>query len=181
MYDEVRYWNARKNPNSSDPSRADHDYLMKQLKGTVSVLDFGPGVGRTFDVYNGQVVCGYDITAQYEKRATERADLLGVEYIPISVEENEHLPFSHKVFDAAVCCEVLHHQRPEYIESIMRDLLRVSEKVIVVAAHDPDVAFDKRINQNHCYNHDYRGICERNVWLMTETKQTENQLFFCYD
>ena len=181
MYDEVRYWNARENPNSSDSSRADHDYLRKHLKGTASVLDFGPGVGRTFDVYNGQIVCGYDITSQYEGKAIERADLLGMDYHPISAKEIEKLPFSHEVFDAAVCCEVLHHQRPENIEFIMRDLLRVSGKVIVVAAHNPDVAFDTRINQSHCYNHDYRGICERNGWGVTEMEQTENQLFFCYD
>ncbi len=181
MYNEVRYWNARKNPNSSESPKSDVDYLRKHLKGTVSVLDFGPGVGRTFDAYNGQTVYGYDITPQYTKSARRKAAELGIPYIPFFVEKIKGLPFAAKFVEVAVCCEVLHHQRPENIEFIMKDLLRVSNKVIAVAAHDPDTAFDTQVTQSHCYNHDYRGICERNGWVMTGVEQTDNQLFFCYD
>ena len=182
MYDEVKYWNTRKNPNSPGSEETDVAYLRKHLEDSeIIVLDFGPGVGRTFDAYDGQMVCGYDITRQYATQVWKRAFNAGIFYFPVFAKEIGELPFLGKFFDVAVCCEVLHHQRPENIEFIMKDLLRVSNKVIVVAYHDPGVAFDKETTHSHCYNHDYKGICERNGWAMTDVLQSDNQLFFCYD
>ena len=181
MYDEAGYWNARENPNSPESKELDVKYLKKHLVDANFALDFGPGVGRTFDAYEKQTaICGYDITSRYFELARQRAEELGLCYVPIFVRKIEPIKFPKKFFDAAVCCEVLLHQRPENIEFIMKDLLRVSSKVIVVTYQNLDAEFDTEGSFNHCYNHDYRGICERNGWKMKHVKQTSNQLFFVY-
>lgn len=176
LYNELEYWANRNNPNSPDSPEVDIRYLASHLHDAGLVLDYGPGVGRTFDAYDWHTVVGYDITDRYYDRAAARAMTLGLVYVPVIVNKIARMPFPDKTFEAAIACEVLHHIRPENIKMVVEDLRRVADKVIVIAAYTEEEPFDVKTTLSHCYNHPYFDLCPN----MDSIEQTKDQLFFVY-
>lgn len=177
LYNEIEYWRRRKHPNNPDGNpESDVSYLRKHLGDVGFVLDYGPGVGRTFEVYDWHTVVGYDITDLYYDRAMAKAMSVGFTYVPVVVKKIDRMPFPDNTFEAAVACEVLHHIRPENIRMVISDLRRVADKVIVITAYTENKPFDVQTTLSHCYNHPYFDLCPN----IDSIEQTNNQLFFVY-
>ena len=148
MYNELKYWNARQNPNSAtDEITNQHIAFIKEhTAGCRIILDWGPGVGRIFPAYTKeQVIVGYDIAPQYSKAVKERAELLDLHYSHFLGRDINKVPFPTKSFDAVVSVSVLLHQRDP--KSMAREMERVAKKIIVISGLGND--------SPHCFNHDY--------------------------
>jgi len=189
MYNEYRYWNEREFPTSEDGKYhgAHLGYLHKHMAGVDRVLDFGPGIGRTFTAYRGiGYVEGYDISHIYKDQAMKVARELGLTYVFTlnTSGDTAYLPYDTKWFDVAVACSVLMHQRPQKVVHVMRELARVAKKVVVMAWMDTVSPFDipdepPRMD-SHCFHYNYPGICGARGWNIIDMKRFERQVFFTY-
>lgn len=181
-YDEISYWKNRVKPNAPAADAPEFvkqhlRYIKKHLRNCKTVLDFGPGEGRLFAAYAGlNRVEGFDLTDIRKDSLISQARKYNLNF-NLTVEEIVGcLPYSDKEYDAVVATEVLLHQRPENIDRVMLELVRVGKKVIVITWYEPD-------NDNkskHCFNHDYYNICARLKLTMSDVKQAGKKLFFIY-
>ena len=165
MYNEVEYWKHRPTPNAAtiDLITQNHiDYVTAQLNNCINILDFGPGDGRMFIAYKHlKSVSAFDITDIRKSILLEQASKYSFEFVLTTDEVVGQLPYNNKRYDAAVATEVLLHQRPENIERVMLELLRVSKKVIVITWQEDNVNYGSG-KSSHCFHHDYSTICEDN-------------------
>lgn len=191
-YSEFEYWNKRTyptDPNMEMETNKRHiDYIRKHVVGSKSVLDFGPGIGRTFEAYEGiPYVEGCDISRLYENTAKKVAKEVGFDFklIHLDLSEVGKLPYRKKQFDVAVASEVLLHQRPENILKVMRELVRVARKVVVISWGEDRVPFripgDASEGPNHCFHYDYRRICQDEYWAVKDFQAVDRQVYFVYE
>ena len=194
MYDEFDYWAKRGHPTSEDELYTDAhiDYIRRMTTGADRILDFGPGIGRTFPAYAGTVpsplVEGYDITEQYRERALKAAMELNIAYVSVLNTSGDpaYIPHLVKVFDVAVACSVLMHQRPQHIVPVMRNLARVASKVVVMAwmtkagYFTPHEHMEEKDYYTHIFNYNYFLICNQNGWVVTDVEPFREQIFFTY-
>lgn len=188
-YNVVDYWNKRGNPCSKSIKQitSTHlEYLREQTTGCKKILDFGPGFGRMFSAYvDAEEVIGVDVTEQHKKELHRRAKKEGFKFSLICNTENfNKLEFVEKEFDAVVVSEVLFHQTPNMVERIMKELLRVGQKVIVITYMNLSEKYDKIgkhiPNHRYCFNYNYYTICKKNGWNLREEDRFRNQIFFVY-
>lgn len=159
-YDELENWTDRSMPNDGiayEENRLQEtvDFIFDKVKDKKKVLDFGPGIGRTFSVYDtGQYISGYDISDNYVSRVTTEAEELGLDYHHCvhPVTAGTRLPYSDDEFEIVVASLVLQHQRPDHIEQVLKELLRVSPLVVAVESKDN--------NALGCWAHDYCSISD---------------------
>lgn len=97
------------------------------------VLDVPCGTGRLRSVLERRKMryVGVDVSMPMllEARRGDESGLMQAEL--------EHLPFQDDAFDLVVCCRLLHHlSEPEEIEAVVRELTRVSYRMVVVSFWD---------------------------------------------
>jgi len=196
-YLEDRYWNMRAYPTTptmtAEKTQEHIDYIKSHLGSMDNkILDFGPGIGRTFaaykDVYSVQAV---DVSMLYTDRVKAEAAKydfqFALKYITTAGTQEKGLPFKDNEFDVAVASEVLLHQRPENIVRIMAELARVAKQVIVISwapatgmpCIDP-FAPPMVSGSHHCLPYDYKALCERLEYTMEDVQYTEDQIYFTY-
>ena len=177
-FNEYKYWNTRLHPTSQDDEYTDTHlkYISKHILGAERLLDFGPGIGRTLSAYKGiGYVEGYDVSTRYKKYALKRASELGLPFIYTINTSGDltYIPYEDKWFDVVVACTVLLHQKPENIIFVMKELIRISKKVIVITWMGVTTA-------SYSFSHDYFEICKEQGWIMSNIKYFKSQIFFCY-
>ena len=195
-YQEDVYWNKRAFP--TDPTMLpektqEHiEYIRKQLKSMDErILDFGPGIGRTFEAYKSVYsVDAVDVSMIYTDRVKAEAAKydfnFNLQYTTVKKIQEEGLPFGDKVFDVAVASEVFLHQRPEHIIKIMTELARVAKKVVVISwmvqeAKIPYMELGQEVHgRNHCFHYHYPALCEALGMSINNEVYTENQIYFTY-
>ncbi len=170
-FDPVAYWNARPNPNAS-PVAPDwmKRFVSDHVARVTRVLELGPGVGRTLDVYRpGQRITTLDLSRLYAGKLAARAEDLG-----LTLEQHwlDHpdapFPFEDRAFDCAVCVQVLMHVPPAHIAHSLGELARVATQAVIVTTLNP--GWTDRVR--HCFNHDYEALslsvgCTAEVLLRT--------------
>jgi len=191
-YTEMDYWNRRGSPNGRFMNKKKEEatkkhiaYVKKYVGNVLKALDFGCGVGRIFPGYNGVVdVVGYDISSLYVDQITEKAKEFNFHFKHVVGNEVDNLPFNTSEFQITVAVSVLLHQTPKNIVSIMRELIRVSDMVIVVSWQDLKKPFavpgDEEKKFTYCFNYDYKKICEDEGWWMEGVVIEGNQIYFIY-
>lgn len=180
MYDEYEYWNNRRHPNHKlKKQKAEGiksiQYIKDNIGNASHILDFGPGVGRTFPAYEGlKSVEGFDVTNKWSERLFDEAEKYGFEFqltTPGTKQVIDFLPYDTKQFDAAVAISVLFHQRPDRIEKIMTELARVAQFVIATGTISDVV--DTEPGDKSFYHHDYFDICARNRLKMSNVRMVD--------
>jgi SAM-dependent methyltransferase len=183
-YDEWRYWNARGDPNASKGwddkvLKDDVMYIREHLRHCEEVLELGPGVGRTLAAHSpeARITC-YDITGNFRTALLERSRELNlnVEH-HVARDPHEPLPYPDGSFDAAVASQVLLHQRPDHIERVMAELIRVSAKVVVSTSYGHERVQSRAA---HAFHHDYPEICARLACEMNHVRVMDGRLYFVY-
>jgi len=175
MYEELKYWQAREEPNDGKPAPDEFiDYVTTQLGNSYSIIEVGPGVGRIFPAYKNvkELECCDIHPKYYDKLAAEALKMdFALHFTEVPVGK---LPFEDNQFDSSVCVQVLLHQRPQHIEAMMHELVRVAQRAIVISMH-----YEVPIKlAEHCFNHDYLGICKNNGWTVSNIVRLPEQLCF---
>jgi len=182
MYNEIQYWNKRKNPNSKEGSCnlpvSFLCYIKKHLEGCNYVLEFGPGVGRVFAAYGSlkQIEC-FDITNRHLATLTSAARNYNFKMNFTLGHEVGVTPYKNKEFDATVVCQVLLHQKPQNINRVMKELLRISNKVIVVSWRENGKPIG---SGGYCFNYDYLKICNDVGWQTFDVRYDSKHIYFVY-
>lgn len=185
MYNEIKYWRNREHPNSAltvEPPPIEElnyfSYIKKNLIGCNSALDFGPGVGRTFVAYESlaQLEC-FDITDKHSNTLKDVAKNYNFKFNFTLGNKIGVTPYRDKEFDAAISCQVFLHQKPNKIQKIMRELLRVANKVIVISWSEKGPVLT---TAPHCFNHNYIQICRKNNWQVMNVKRKPKYIYFVY-
>ena len=189
-YNIVEYWNKRKNPCSTiieEFTKHHLNFLKKQVVDCKKILDFGPGYGRLFEAYkNSNSVVGIDVTNQHENSLKDTAKKHGFDFeLFLRTDNFSKIDYPDKFFDAVVTIEVLFHQTPDVIEFLMKELLRVSKKVIAVTGMNLANKFDNLKNykpsNKYCFTYDYYKICRKNNWKIYNEERLKTQLMFIYE
>jgi SAM-dependent methyltransferase len=182
-YDEWTYWNSRTDPNAPSGLSGrglddDIAYIRTHVNGCTRILEFGPGVGRTFTAHtpDAGITC-YDITPNYRDRLLARAQALGLRVrFDLAESLDAPLPYPDHAFDVAVASKVFLHQRPERIDRVMSELARVAGRVVAISTVDTG----KLVPAPHCFYHDYAAICERIGCEIVHRQEHEGTLRFVY-
>lgn len=186
-YDTKTYWRQRAgasiSPNSGnlEAQRRHLEYVgaMVDQYQPGKLLDFGVGVGRLFGSYaRVPDLAACDITPKYLEFSRQKAASMGLDIQFQLCQEVNQTPYHDKQFDLVLAISVLLHQRPEEVESVMRELVRIGKRIVVITLFEPEAKKDSSTNGSWFYNHDYEAICRRNKWLMEDVRQTENQILF---
>lgn len=176
-YDPATYWAARPNPNrSATAPRSMLAYVRRHLGNERRVLELGPGVGRTFEVYQaGTEVVTVDITDRYAEALSRQADRVGINLQQhVVARPGAPLPFNDRAFPVGVCAQVLLHIPPAHIAGTIRELARVCERCIVITGADTQWAE----TASHCFAHDYLRICGSMQCALDDFYENNNALFF---
>lgn len=188
-YNVVEYWNERDNPCSNTIDKltnAHTNYLKQHVKGCKYVMDFGSGYGRLFSIYeNGTNVTGVDVTEQYLVDLMENSLKNGINFSFLHKPDiMSEFHFPDKFFDAVVASEVLFHQTPTTVEFMMKELLRVSKKVIVITYMNKKEKYDKLKGNfdksRYCFNYNYYNIMKKYKWYISNEERVRNQIMFVY-
>ena len=195
IYEEIKFWNAKECPIpkrelTEEEVNMPVNFIKKNLIGCKKVLDFGPGKGRTFGAYGEiETVRAYDISDKWKSDVFDSVKRYKVKNFDLIISNKiENLPYEDNEFDTVVVSLVLLHQRPQYIISIMSELVRVSKKVIAISYYSklkdfilPGTILDKSKAKKHNYN--YKKICEDNKWFYKEMLHRldfHNHLYFIF-
>jgi len=138
FYRAQRWSSARKrerDPRLVDRILARHlDGVGRDSTAPPLVLDVPCGAGRLAAVLaaHGSYV-GVDLSPAMlaEARKVDASSLA------LLRGEIQRLPFADGSFDAVVCCRLLHHVRePEHVADVLRELCRVSRRLVVASFWD---------------------------------------------
>ena len=180
-YESIKYWNKRANPNNANATtKIEAHYLKPFLKDKFNLLDFGAGIGRTFELYKDMdQVTGLDFSEIYETqaRASAKANGLNYEHIIHNVH-SEPLPFENGTFEAGVALCVLLHAKPgKEVKTILTELARVCDKVLVVSYYGQGQKLAA-----HNFEHDYETLIDELGLTMYEAAidLSYNQITFVY-
>ena len=182
-YEEWTYWNKRQDPNVAagwDPDflKSSIDYIRRHTENCDSVLELGPGVGRTLDAYSKECdIRAYDISQLYREKLLAKVQTLGLKLqLDLAQVPGEDLPYGDRQFEAGVASQVFLHQRPQNIEHMMREMIRVCEKVVVITG-----GYGRAPRRaDHVFGHDYPTLCARLGCEMHHVRAQPPQLFFVY-
>lgn len=188
-YDELAYWNMRKNPNntSSKVTEQHINFIFNNLSECKNILDFGPGIGRVFYAYrNMKNVEGFDISILYKKRLQEICKQFSFNFTFVLHDKVGRLPYTDNYFDATVSSSVLLHQRPKFIVQTMTELARISKKVIAISTYDKSKPFDEieignKKKYKHAFNYDYFYICKKNNLKISNKEIYLGGIMFVYE
>lgn len=166
LYEEMSYWNEREHPSVIGGTMA-IDYLKANVEKAKSVLDFGPGIGRTLGAYaKAKFVCAVDISTLYEtrlKKAAEEYKFIFATYYLGSVEGALNLPFKTSSYDFAVACQVILHMKPRYVSEVLWELSRVAKKVAIMTLMHQERPYDGKgiayPRDRYCFNYDMLEMC----------------------
>jgi hypothetical protein len=165
MYNEVDYWQNRMklegkvNASPDTDIHADErELIMKYIKPGSLVMDYGVGDGRLFDIWEelGCVVQGYDIgefrealSARYSKKKYrfQYYHTLGFRLAKLGYKDN--------YFQGIGAMSVLTHCRPENVQAVADDIIRLGE-VAIISAYDGEAI--EVTEDSYCYKHDYDVI-----------------------
>ena len=183
-YDPVSYWGGRANPNSPEgesQKRVDFDVgYISQAIGDVaeSVLELGPGVGRTFKAYykSNIRVTTLDISRKYADDLLLASQKQGIELEQFYLDTGDSVfPFENNAFPVGVASQVLLHIPPVSIRHSLSELIRVCEKVVVITAyaHGKPTKID-----HHVFNHDYFSLCTELGCSMHNVVMNEGRICF---
>lgn len=173
-YNPIEFWNKCKHPNSSGRDgwqnfrlKLHSEYIKKNLNGCKKILDFGSGKGQMFYIYDDvgvQTVISYDISESFKKDIIEHGQKFNFNHI--HVVRMFLVPEFQDYFkvDAVVCCNVLQSSRFEDIENVLKELYRISDKIICLEHHDNNKSKD--YDYIHYRPHNYKKICKNNGWKM---------------
>lgn len=187
-YNIVEYWNERNDPCSksiAELTPVHTKYLSKHIIGCDKILDFGPGYGRLFSIYENKDITAIDVTEQHKENLIKEAAKQNnkLTFICNKTKVNK-IEFEDKHFDVAVVSEVLLHQPPQEIISLMKELLRVSKKVIIITYMNVKEKYEninnKVFDRRYCFNYNYYEICKLNDWVLYGEERFRNQLMFIY-
>jgi SAM-dependent methyltransferase len=130
------------------------EYVSRQVPA--KVMEYGCGVGRhlrNLSRIGGVHVLGYD---QSETMIAEMHHWATPEWINDHVRIGPavgRLPFSDGEFDIVFTCEVLMHTRPEDIDAVLLELVRVCKGKLLHIEPESDIALLR--NSHHgCWGHD---------------------------
>jgi len=165
-YDEKEYWNKRMELcGSVNTSKVDGinqqetNLLRKYIKEGEYVLDYGVGGGRLFPVYNEikPYVQGLDI-ADFQQLIEEKRKLykdFEYKHYILNTVDICGCEYPDNNFDVTVSFAVFMHIRPENIEKIVNELIRISGILICSSYNgEPLLEYDEQ----HCFLHDYNKL-----------------------
>ena len=193
-YNEMKYWSSRHNPNAKNPNmeliNCSYDFIKQFIKEDSKILFYGPGTGRDLEVlsinFNGEVYF-IDITDRYRNDVFKIVkdnfkNSITRDFIILDSPVLTTNLYEDNFFDLIISSQVFLHQKPEYIMENIKELYKISNKLVLTAFYNPDLAFDKinkKINEcgNHCFNHDYFDIFEKLNIKVSKYKQVNNQIF----
>lgn len=164
MYNKIKYWNDRKDPNSEQSKNTTNlqvEWTKKFIKKSDKVLEYGPGVLRLIGLYENLTnIYFYDISNQYksvvEFKCNEK-NLIIDKYI-IDSSGTIKTPFNDHEFDVVICSEVFLHSPENEITDLINELSRIGKRVIVTTWFENG----NNIHSNHCWTRDYKKIINDN-------------------
>ncbi|MEI7780642.1 MAG: class I SAM-dependent methyltransferase [Planctomycetota bacterium] len=182
-YEPQRYWNSRIDPNN-DVGRSPvivnrHvSYIRSHLNGPGPFLEYGPGVGRTIHAYpSGTHVHTLDISRIYGDALRQRAVDAGIALHERHAEDpTAPFPYADKQFATAVTSQVLLHVPPSSIRHVIRELLRVSECVVVISSYTHARATN--YGSAYCFNHDYLTLFSEEGCCLDSLRSENGTLYF---
>ncbi|NHN36724.1 class I SAM-dependent methyltransferase [Pseudomaricurvus alcaniphilus] len=184
-YDPFSYWNSRRDPNSAEGLEAervrfDTDYIRKQVSSGMSVLELGPGVGRTFHAYEkGTLIETIDISRLYEKKLTEAAKAVDLKLKQHFLSDDWlKFPFSDQQFDVAVCFQVFIHQPPEVFHRSFTEFSRVCKKGVISVGLHANTKQSNPAEGAHVFRHDYLHEASNNHKVINNLILRNNVLYF---
>jgi hypothetical protein len=184
-YNPKSYWGQRKNPNNPAgeiASRVDFDcdYLTKMVGDARTIVELGPGTGRTMAAYApGTRLTTVDITDRYLPDLTAAADRQSVKLTPHILEEAEHrYPFDNNAFPVGVSFQVFIHQPYELFAHSFGELMRVARTVIVCAGIHRNSATSKPPGSPHVFAHDYLAATAAHGRVADGVTLREGRLYF---
>ncbi len=182
-YDERAYWNQRQDPNAKEGWEEAHlnqtiAFIRKHTAGAKTVLEIGPGVGRTLPAHTpDRKITGLDISSLYMERLLDRAKELGLSMtLDIAEEGASNFPYETDSFDVGVSCQVFLHQRPDHIVSMMQEMSRVCGKVVVVTG---GYRYGSE-SAGHVFGHDYPAIAANIGCELNNVQAFPPHIFFTY-
>lgn len=162
MYNEKKYWTERVqrygsvNTTKDCPIHPKENYLLlKYLKPSYLVCDYGVGEGRLFPIYN-DIKCsvqGLDI-ADNSKQINEKNKDFQFHYFVMDSDLTE-LDYPDDNFNVIVSFAVLTHIKPKNIEKTVKEIMRISQTAIISAYDDKPLAVT---DDSYCYLHDYKKL-----------------------
>jgi ubiquinone/menaquinone biosynthesis C-methylase UbiE len=186
-YNPVQYWNNRlktvgtvnTTTSSGGLHPMEHGLIEKYIHPRSIILDYGIGGGRTIPLYQKlQVNCiGYDI-ADFSELINKKLDDLPEKYdkfLFTCVKEIIKLQYPDKYFDGVVSFSVLTHCRPDDIEFILSEMIRVG-KILILSAYD-DVKLTYN-NDTYCFSHDYDNLFLKFNLRIIETQKVNKIRFW---
>lgn len=179
-YDPKDYWENRPNPNAKGHDKAPafiYRFLAAHLKSDATILEVGPGVGRTLDVYApGQDITALDLSTRYADVVRRRADALGLSLSQAFLDTPEDaFPFEDKTFDTGVCVQVLMHIPEAHINRTLSELVRTCHELVLVSS----VALPEGTTAAHVFVHDYDALLRALGAEIVDTQRHGNTgLFF---
>lgn len=171
MYNSEKYWNERK-----DPNKYNHimDYEQRVIppfvKDGETVLDFGCGIGRTFELYKDKQVTGVDFSTIYANRCDKR-----MTHVVHNVHKKK-LPFGDSHFDKGVMIKVTLHATDKEVKRIISEVGRVCKEVMIIAYYG-----DLEVLAPHVFMHEYKDIIEELGFEVVKFEKIEdNQAVIIY-
>lgn len=184
-YNKINYWETRKDPNNAH-ARTLTPHHIKTIKpfitDNVSVLEYGPGIGRMLDLYNNQTEINYyDITNVYRDRLVDKCKSSNVKINSYTIDTSGDITtqFEDNEFDIVCAFEVLLHSPETEITELMTELARIGKKVVIVTWYDNG----STTNSFHCWTRDYKKILNHNNLNLVhwDEESLKDQVFFIYE
>lgn len=184
LYSPKRYWSSRKDPNNAkgkadDIVAVDQSYIHNYVKEASSVLELGPGTGRTFGAYSpGQGIWALEITDRYRGTLERNArnNQLGLHFYELNKSDSD-FPFNDKAFRVGVAAQVLMHVPPETVKHTVSELIRTCERVIVIATYTHGVSTRGPIAKQ-VFNHPYFELVSGLGCYMNHVFWQDGRLYF---
>lgn len=179
-FNAKQYWEKRSNPNTSKSETAPqflYDFIRPYLIDKTNILELGPGIGRTFDIYKpDQRINTLDLSTKYIDQITSRAKELGLSVLQNHLDSPSHpFPFDSKVFELGICSQVLMHVPYDCIEFTMSELLRTSMKVVIVTTKKTHL---DGVKARHVFGHDYFAVSSSIGGVVEDYKEFGNTACF---
>lgn len=179
MYKSKKYWNERVEPNPyNNIFEPELTVVPSYVKGHKTLLDFGCGIGRLFELYKGMEVTGIDFSKLYEQRAKKHAFDLRLKYNHsiFDIHELGRLPFNNNEFECGVLSRVLLHAPNDEMELIVSEMARVCETVLVV-----NYEHNGQKLAPHVFGHDFEKTLDKlNLETISIESKEDQQIVIKY-
>lgn len=155
----AKYWENRPEPNPNELTKNDIDLLKKNLKGK-NFIELGPGIGRIVPYYpKNSNLLGVDITDAYFSKLSEETEKKGIDLKVIihqeGISKQDVIELKDDSFDVGVATEVLLHIPAKEMKEDLKELLRVSKKVVIINYED----VSGRVSlSNHNFSHKLKDV-----------------------